>query len=187
MAKASNTDISKAFYPRIKRSNPRWPKMKGDAYERELAAYFRSELGLNVFRAPLSGGGNHKSSGHPTPTVPVRGIDGFTYGERKNNAVKSVAGGADLMGLPGLFVEAKRVERVNVREALHQATRNCSLLGSIEAPIVITRRNFESTSKSLVVLHLDDFVELYRHYLATLGIKEPKSNAPVPPPGDQQP
>ena len=32
-------------------------KRKGDAYERELAAYINDATGLNCSRAPLSGGG----------------------------------------------------------------------------------------------------------------------------------
>ncbi|MDG1415955.1 MAG: hypothetical protein P8R39_11425 [Alphaproteobacteria bacterium] len=115
-------------------------KRKGDAYERELAAYLRDNLGVNCHRAPLSGGG-------------------FVLG----------SGGADLVGTPLLFVEAKRVEKVSVRDALRQANRNKAETRSPETPIVITRQNRMTTGESLVVLTLDDFLPFYRAALEKDG------------------
>lgn len=115
-------------------------KRKGDAYERELAEYLRDNLGINCHRAPLSGGG-------------------FVLG----------SGGADLVGTPLLFVEAKRVEKVSVRDALRQANRNKAETRSPETPIVITRQNRMTTGESLVVLTLDDFLPFYRAALEKDG------------------
>ena len=118
-------------------------KDKGSAYERELANHLNQNLfGAEcVYRAPLSGGGS----------------------------VNSAAGGADLIGTPGIFVEAKRVERLNVREALSQATRNVTTRRSPDFPTVITRKNFEGTGDSLVVMRLDDWMELYGAWLREHG------------------
>jgi len=110
-------------------------KAKGDKYEVDLAHYFND----NVFkeercqRAPLSGGGK----------------------------VGLHAGGADLLGTPLVFVEAKRVERLNVRDAMRQAERNIQQTRSPEAPVVITRRNQEKLEDSLVVMRLKDWKEMY--------------------------
>ena len=65
-------------------------KRKGDKYEVDLAKWFNE----NIFneercqRAPLSGGGK----------------------------IGLQAGGADILGTPDVFIEAKRVERLNVRD-----------------------------------------------------------------------
>lgn len=138
---------------KIKRSNGRSMKAKGDLYERELAAYISEQTGITAGRAPLSGGGK-----------------------------VGLAGGADLIGTPGLFVEAKRVERLSFREALSQAELNIKKTRSPEAPIVITRRNRESTGDSLVVMRLDSFLEIYRsHLLASGYVRERVEPAPTDP------
>jgi Holliday junction resolvase len=137
-----------------KKRNGRGMKAKGDAYERELAAHINGSTGLNSGRAPLSGGGK-----------------------------VGIAGGADLLGTPFLFVEAKRTERLNVREALRQAETNIRKTKSPEAPIVITRMNREATGDSLIVMRLDSFLEVYRSHLLANGYVrdkvEPDANDPL--------
>lgn len=134
-----------------KRTNGRGMKAKGDDYERELAAHINLKTGLNAGRAPLSGGGK-----------------------------VGLAGGADLLGTPGLFVEAKRVEKLSVREALAQAELNIKKTKSPEAPIVITRRNRESTGDSMIVMRLDSFLEIYRSHLLTTGYVRQRAIEPNP-------
>lgn len=122
-------------------ANPQ--KAKGDRYELDLAAY----LNKTVFkeqrcqRAPLSGGGR----------------------------IGLQAGGADILGTPFVFVEAKRTERLNVREAMLQAERNIAQTRSPEAPTVITRRNREPLEDSLVVMRLKDWAALYEALLRQHG------------------
>ena len=101
-------------------------KRKGDDYERELAAYINDKVGTKSFRAPLSGGGN-----------------------------VGMSGGADLLGVPDLFVEAKRVERLNFHDALRQAERNVDKTKSSDTPIVINRKNRQPTGDSLCLVRLD--------------------------------
>ncbi len=118
-------------------------KTKGDNYERELAAYLNKKAYQGADqcgRAPLSGGG----------------FVGLT-------------GGADLVGTTGLFVEAKRVEKLNFMEALRQAERNAITTRSPECPIVINRRNLMKTGESLVLLRLDRFLEFYNAWLLQQG------------------
>jgi hypothetical protein len=115
-------------------------KRKGDAYERELAAYINDATGLNCSRAPLSGGG--KVGMHGT---------------------------ADLIGTPALFVEAKRVERLNFHDALRQAETNISKTNSMCMPLVVNRRSRMKTGESLCLLRLDDLLKLYRCYLVLNG------------------
>jgi hypothetical protein len=114
-------------------------KRKGDGYERELAHW----LNENVYkeerceRAPLSGGGS----------------------------VNMAAGGADLLGTPGIFVEAKRVEKLPWRDALAQAERNSAHRKTDQTPLVITRRNREATEDSVCFLRLKEFAKYYEAYL----------------------
>lgn len=111
-------------------------KRKGDDYERELAAYINEHIGIQSFRAPLSGGGK-----------------------------VGMVGGTDILGAPGLFIEAKRVERLNFHDALRQAEGNIAKTRSPDMPVVVNRRNRETTGKSLVLLRLDDFLKLYKTWV----------------------
>lgn len=118
-------------------------KRKGDAYERELAKYLNENVyGKELcFRAPLSGGGTHNLQ----------------------------HGGSDIVGATDLFIEAKRTERLNIRDAIRQAVRNKTESKSPELPVVITRRNQEPTGQSIVAMHLDDFLVFYKAYLYEQG------------------
>jgi len=118
-------------------------KRKGDKYEVDLAKWFNE----NIFkeercqRAPLSGGGKI----------------GFQ------------AGGADILGTPFVFIEAKRVERLNFRDAMAQAERNIVGTRSPEKPVVITRRNQEKLDDSYVMMRLKDWGEMYAALLKERG------------------
>lgn len=63
----------------------------------------------------------------------------------------------DLIGLPGVHIECKRVERLNVAEAMKQATRDSARFHD-GAPAVFHRRNCEPW---LVTMHLTDWMNLY--------------------------
>lgn len=118
-------------------------KRKGDRYEVDLAKW----LNENIFhedrcqRAPLSGGGR----------------------------IGLQAGGADILGTPDIFIEAKRVERLNFRDAMAQAERNIRDTKAPEVPVVITRRNREALEDSYVIMRLKDWKPLYEALLAAKG------------------
>jgi hypothetical protein len=116
-------------------------KRKGDNYERELASYINGKTGTKSFRAPLSGGGH-----------------------------VGLSGGADLLGVPSLFIEAKRVERLNFHDAMRQAEGNVAKTSSPDTPIVINRKNRMPTGQSLCLLRLDDFLKFYSAYLKQEGL-----------------
>lgn len=118
------------------------PKAKGDAYERELAHYLADALGISVIsRAPLSGGGRNVTGG----------------------------GSADLVGLPGVWVEAKRTERFSPYAALEQADRGRLASNCPDFPLIVSRRNRMRTGESLAVLRLDDLIPLLRAWLRQEG------------------
>lgn len=62
--------------------------------------------------------------------------------------------GEDVVGLPGIHPECKRVERLNVDKAMEQAIRDAS--GKI--PAVFHRRNKKGW---LVTMTLEDWMKLY--------------------------
>ena len=80
-----------------------------------------------------------------------------------------MSGGADILGTPNLFIEAKRVERLNFHDALRQAERNIDKTKSPDAAVVINRKNRMQTGDSLCLLRLDDFLRYYRAYLLQEG------------------
>lgn len=67
---------------------------------------------------------------------------------------------ADVVGLPGIHIECKRVERINLREALEQARRDAPE-GKI--PVVFQRGNHQPW---VVCLDAGDFMEIYREWEA---------------------
>lgn len=64
----------------------------------------------------------------------------------------------DLVGLPGIHVEVKRVERLNVSEAMKQAERDSERFQD-GAPAVFHRKNREPW---LVTMRLSDWLKLYK-------------------------
>lgn len=63
----------------------------------------------------------------------------------------------DLTGLPGVHIEVKRRERLNVPEAMKQAQRDSERFRD-GAPAVFHRRSRESW---LVTMRLTDWIDLY--------------------------
>ena len=64
----------------------------------------------------------------------------------------------DLVGLPGIHVEVKRVERLNVSEAMRQAERDADRFLD-GAPTVFHRRNREPW---LVTMRFSDWLAMYK-------------------------
>lgn len=64
----------------------------------------------------------------------------------------------DLVGLPGVHIEVKRVERLNLRAAMEQAEQDAAFFRD-GAPTVFHRSNRKPW---LVTMKLTDWLELYR-------------------------
>ena len=63
----------------------------------------------------------------------------------------------DLVGLPGVHIECKRNERLNIQEAISQAVHDSERFGD-GAPAVFHRRNRQPW---LVTMRLEDWLQLY--------------------------
>ena len=79
---------------------------------------------------------------------------GFT--SRRGVQYNGADGSADVVGLPGIHIEVKRTEKLNVCEAMKQAQRDAK---EGEAPAVFHRKNREQW---LVTMSLSDWVALYQ-------------------------
>jgi len=66
--------------------------------------------------------------------------------------------GEDVVGLPHIHIECKRVERLNIYDAVAQAKRDAK---DGDKPTVFHRKN---NCEWLVTMALDDWIELYREY-----------------------
>lgn len=88
----------------------------------------------------------------------ARILQGYGYDVQPGQAV-SYGATPDLVGLPGIHIECKRVERLNVPEAMAQAVRDAERLQD-GAPTVFHRRN---RSRWLVTQRLEDWMEMHKN------------------------
>lgn len=83
---------------------------------------------------------------------------GFTEA-RRTAQYCGKAGTSDVVGLPGVHVEAKNVERLNIWSALAQSKRDAEADGNGDIPAVFFKRN--RSGGWYVAVPLSDFVRLY--------------------------
>lgn len=75
---------------------------------------------------------------------------------------------SDVVGLPGLHIEAKHQERMQLYEWMAQAKRDAKAGGSNALPAVFHKKN---NAEILVTMTLDDFMNLYREWEAGFDLK----------------
>lgn len=78
------------------------------------------------------------------------------YNTRRGQQFCGANGDADVVGLPNIHIECKRVEQLNLYKAMKQS-ENDARLGEI--PTVMHRKN---NKKWLVTMSLDDWLEMYK-------------------------
>ena len=82
----------------------------------------------------------------------------YGYDCRRGEQYCGANGDADVVGLPNIHIECKRVERLNLDDAMAQAVRDKR---TDELPTVFHRKN---NCKWLVTMKLEDWIELYREW-----------------------
>lgn len=87
----------------------------------------------------------------------------YGYDSRRGQQYNGADGSADVVGLPGIHIECKRVERLDLESAMAQARRD-SKRGEI--PSVFHRKN---NCRWLVTVDLESFMQLYREWEAGNG------------------
>lgn len=76
---------------------------------------------------------------------------------------------ADVVGLPGIHVEAKHQERMSLYEWMAQAIRDAEAGGKGALPAVFHKKN---NADILVTMRLEDWFHLYREFEAGHELKE---------------
>ena len=77
------------------------------------------------------------------------------YDARRGQQFSGANGDPDVIGLPGIHIECKRVEKLNLDAALEQSERDAR---AGEAPVVIHRKNRQKWRGTML---LDDFLKIY--------------------------
>ena len=83
----------------------------------------------------------------------------YGYDARRGQQYCGANGDADVLGLPGIHIECKRVERLNLDDAMSQAKADSK--GYI--PAVFHRKN---NGEWRVTLPLSDFMTIYKEWEA---------------------
>ena len=88
------------------------------------------------------------------------------YDARRGQQYCGANGDADVVGVPGLHLESKDVERLNVWKAYEQSSSDAR---EDEIPVVCHTKNYKPW---LATLLLDNFLDIYDGYLMWLKYKE---------------
>ena len=80
---------------------------------------------------------------------------------------------SDVVGLPGLHIEAKHQERMQLYEWHAQAKRDAAAGGENRLPVVFHKKN---NAPILVTMELDDFMKIYTEYEAGNALKGRSEN-----------
>ena len=100
----------------------------------------------------------------------ARVLRSLGYDCRRGQQYSGANGDADVVGLPGVHIECKRVERLNLYDAMAQAKHDAR---EGETPVVAHRKD---RCKWLVTLELEDFItEFYREWEAGNHVQDPES------------
>ena len=83
-------------------------------------------------------------------------LRGYGFKARRGQQFSGANGDPDVVGIDGVHIECKRVERLNIYDAMAQSSRDAR---DGEIPVVMHRKNRKGW---LVTLSLDDFIALYR-------------------------
>lgn len=84
---------------------------------------------------------------------------GYADSRRTAQYCGNTGDASDVVGLPGIHVEAKHVEQMRLYEWMDQAKRDAA--GTGEKPVVFHKRN---NHEILVTMQIDTFFELYREW-----------------------
>lgn len=88
----------------------------------------------------------------------ARRLSAYGYDCRRGQQYAGANGDADVVGVPGIHIECKRVERLNLYDAVAQAKRDRK---AGEKAVVMHRRD---NCEWLVTMPLSEWIELYREW-----------------------
>lgn len=77
----------------------------------------------------------------------------YGYAARRGQQFSGLNGDADVIGIPGIHIECKRVERLNIHEAMQQSVRDAK---NDEVPVIMHRKN---RTEWLVTQRLEEWIK----------------------------
>ena len=89
----------------------------------------------------------------------------YVYNCRRGQQYNGLEG-EDVVGLNGIHIECKRVERLDLYGAIYQSTKDCK---ANQLPAVFHRKNHY---RWLVTMELEDWIKLYNEYYSSLKLEE---------------
>ncbi len=105
---------------------------------------------------------NSKRKGAAGERELVKKLKEYGYETRRGQQYCGANGDADVVGLPGIHIECKRVQKLNIYDAIDQATRDSdknAMPFGYDLPTVFHRKD---NCEWLVTMSLDDWIQLYR-------------------------
>lgn len=99
---------------------------------------------------------NSRAKGKRGELALVRRLREYGFDVRRGQQYSGANGDADVVGLPGIHIECKWVERLNISDAMDQSKRDAR---PGEAAAVFHKRSREDW---LVTMTIDDWVDLYK-------------------------
>ena len=110
---------------------------------------------------------NSKQKGAKGERELVNKLKEYGYNCRRTQQFCGNTGQADdVVGLEYIHIECKRVERLNIGEAIEQAVRDTK---DNKFPTVFHRKNRKDW---LVTMKLDDWIKLYGEYYSSMKLEE---------------
>ena len=89
---------------------------------------------------------------------------GWTGVRRTQQYCGNTGDAADVVGLPGIHVEVKNVERLNLSDAMNQSIHDAEMEGKRNIPIVAHKKNREPW---MITMLADDWFTLYGKFAGT--------------------
>ena len=94
---------------------------------------------------------------------------GYTESRRTAQYCGNTGDASDVVGLPGLHIEAKHQEKMHLYDWIDQAKRDAEAGGQNALPAVFHKKNH---AEILVTMTFDDFMTIYREWEASMCLKE---------------
>ena len=94
---------------------------------------------------------------------------GYSNSRRTAQYCGNTGDASDVIGLPGLHIEAKHQEKMYLYDWIAQAKRDAKAGRENRLPAVFHKKNYADI---LVTMTLDDFMTIYREYESGMALKE---------------
>lgn len=97
---------------------------------------------------------------------------GFSDARRTAQYCGNTGDASDVVGLPGIHVEAKHQENMRLYDWIEQARRDAEANGKGLLPAVFHKKNNHDI---LVTMYLDDWMAIFREYESGMGLAKIKA------------